>query len=212
MLISEETEKSAENWRVLQNATGVNMTSDIVRDEIALKVTWIDFLENAKMAKGTFADISKELDGLIFLNNTAEGVFRDVFGRYHKYMASSEGMPHPFNMADGFCAPRAPESVNRFGRLVFHNPFKASADGNLFALGDYFGAEYADNPYAGQADNTLKVWEEIDPLFFRYLHVLYKFRCAYFHGDLPLSKQNSELARTAYQSLHELFSAILYDV
>lgn len=210
MLTSKETKKSAENWRSLQKATGVNMTSDIVRDEIALRVTWIDFLEIAKMATGTFTDISSELDGLAFLTSTSkEGAFRDIFRKYHKYMASEEGIVHRFNMADAFCAPRAPESVNQFGRLVFHNPFKESAAGNLFDLEDYFGAEYADNPYAGQADNSLKAWEEIDPLFFRYLHVLYKFRCAYFHGDLPLSKQNNKLARTAYQSLHELFPAIL---
>ena len=132
MLTSDESRTSANKRRTLGQATGVDSSSDIVRDEVALKVTWIDFLENAKMTEGTFADISKELGGLAFLTSTSkEGVLRNIFGRYHEYMASEEGIVHPFNLADAFYAPRAPESVNRFGRLVFNNPFQVSADGNL---------------------------------------------------------------------------------
>ena len=208
LLSSGDGEMTAEKHRALQEASGVNMTSDIVRDEVSANVSWIDFLENAKMSEGVFSDIPKELDGLAFLTSTTEdGVFRDVFRAYHRYMASEEGMPFPPNLADAFCVPKAPQSINRFGRLIFHDPFMPPENGTLFSMDNFLGAEYANEPYLGQAGD-LKEWEKIDPLFFRYLHVLYKFRCAYFHGDLPLNKQNNELARTAYQSLHELFPTV----
>lgn len=208
MLNSDDSEISAEKHRALQEASGLNMTSDIVRDEVSAKVSWIDFLETAKMSEWVFSDISKELDGLAFLTSTTEdGIFRDVFRAYHTYSSSEQGRVHPFNMADAFSAPKAPQSIGRFGRLIFHNPFESSASGSLFSVEDFLGTEYANGPYLGQISD-LKAWEEIDPLFFRYLHVLYKFRCSYFHGDLPLNKQNNELARTAYQSLHELFPAV----
>lgn len=208
MLSSDGGDVAAEKYRELQRASGLNMTSDIVRDEISAEVSWLNFLEAAKIAEGTFSDISKELDGLAFLTTTSEeGVFRDIFVGYHEYSSSAEGMTDPFDMRNAFCDPKAPQSINRFGRLIFHDPFKSSANGSLSSVEDFLGAEYANDPYSGQTGN-LKEWEEIDPLFFRYLHVLYEFRCAYFHGDLPLNKQNNELARTAYQSLRELFPAV----
>lgn len=204
------SQESAEKWITLQQATGLNMTSDIVRDEIATTCCGLDFLEQAKLAIGTFSDIAEQLQGLVFLDSEAgKEVFRSVFLKYHEFMASEEGIVQPFNLADAFSEPRAPRSVKRFGRLIFHNPQLTSDPGNLFSLADYFGSIYATAPYQGQTNAQLRAWETIDPLFFRYLHVLYKFRCAYFHGDLPPNKQNNELARTAYQSLHEIFPAIL---
>lgn len=204
------SQKSAEKWELLQRATEINMTSNIVRDEIAATCRSLDFLEQAKSARGTFSDISNQLDGLVFLDNEAgNDVFRNVFSRYHKFMASEDGIVEEFNLADAFSEPRTPRSVMRYGRLIFHDPFSNSAPGDLFSLQDYFGSEYANAPYLGQTDVQLRKWEAIDPLFFRYLHVLYIFRCAYFHGDLPLNQQNNELARTAYQSLHEIYPAIL---
>ncbi len=206
----ESNKKSAEKWLTLQKATGLNMTSDIVRDEIATTCYSLDFLECAKSEIGIFSDITNQLNGLVFLNSApGKEVFRDVFSRYHEYMASAEGIVYPFNLADAFLAPKAPCSVKRFGGLVFHDPFLTSEHGSLFSLEDYFGSEYAIAPYQGQTDTQLRAWETVDPLFFRFLHVLYQFRCAYFHGDLPASKQNNEMARTAYLSLHELFPAIL---
>ena len=42
-------------------------------------------------------------------------------------------------------------------------------------------------------------------LFERYLWVLYRFRSAYFHGDLDPEKSDiQELARNAYDSLREI--------
>ena len=206
----EENQQFAEKWLALQKATGLNMTSDIVRDEIATTCHSFDFLECAKSEIGMFSKIANQLSGLVFLNSEpGNEVFRDVFLRYHKYMASEEGIAYPFNLADAFSAPKAPSAVKRFGRLVFHDPLITTDHGSLFSLEDFFGTEYANAPYQGQTDAQLRAWETVDPLFFRYLHVLYQFRCAYFHGDLPPSKQNNEMARTAYLSLHELFPAIL---
>ncbi|MEN8185497.1 MAG: hypothetical protein ABFR05_00050 [Bacteroidota bacterium] len=203
-------QKSADKWRELQRGTGLNMTSEIVRDEINTTCSSFDFLELAKTATGLFSDISKELDGLIFLDkNIGKDVFRDIFSRYHQYMASAEGIVHPFILSEAFANPRAPESIVRIGRLVFHNPYLSSDPGNLFNLGDYFGSDYSADTYLGQSIQKLKDWEIIDPLFFKYLLVLYKFRCAYFHGDLPPNRQNNELAKSAYQSLYEIFPAIL---
>lgn len=179
-------QKSAEKWTTLQQATGLNMTSDIVRDEIAMTCCGLDFLEQAKSAIGTFSDIAEQLQGLVFLDSEAgQEVFQSVYLKYHKFMASGDGIVQTFNLADAFSAPRAPCSVKRFGRLIFHDPLLSSQPGNLFSLVDYFGPEYATEPYQGQPDGQLRDWEAIDTLFFRYLHVLYKFRCAYFHGDLP---------------------------
>lgn len=204
------SQKSAEKWIKLQQATGLNMTSDIVRDEIATTCSSLDFLEQAKSAIGTFSDIAEQLQGLVFLDSEAgKEIFRNVFLKYHEFMASEMGMVQPYNLAEAFSEPRTPCSVKRFGRLIFHDPLLTSEPGNLFSFEDFFGSEYAAAPYQGQTNEPLRVWETIDPLFFRYLHVLYKFRCAYFHGDLPPNKQNNELARTAYQSLHEIFPAIL---
>ena len=209
-LRQEANQKSAEKWRALQTATGLDMTSDIVRDEIATTCHSLDFLERAKSATGLFSDIAEQLNGLVFLNSeSGNEIFQDIFLKYHNYIASPVGMADPYNLAEAFSTPRAPHSVKRFGRLVFHNPFLASLPGNLFSLEDYFGSEYANAPYQGETNTQLNAWETIDPLFFRYLHVLYQFRCAFFHGDLPPNRQNNDLARTAYLSLHELLPAIL---
>lgn len=204
------TQKSAEKWMTLQQETGVNMTSDIVRDEIASSCHGLDFLEQAKSAIGTFFDIYGQLNGLVFLDSEeGKEIFRNIFRKYHEFMASPEGISQTFNLAEAFSEPRAPHSVKRIGRLIYHVPYLSTDPGNLFSLSDYFDSRYVATPYQGHTDPQLQAWEAIDPLFFRYMHVLYKFRCAYFHGDLPSNTQNNELARTAYQSLHEIMPAIL---
>jgi len=196
--------------RTLMQATGVNMTSDIVRDEINKPNNALEFLELSKNASGLFADISIELEGLIFLDeNEGEDVFQDIFSRYHQYMASSQGMTETFTLSDAFESPKSPKSVARIGRLVYHNPFETNADGTLFKLEDYFGANYGAHPYGGQTPANQRTWEMVDPLFFKYLLVMYKFRCAYFHGNLSPNRQNDDLAKSAYQSLYKLFSSII---
>jgi len=202
--------QSEQKWRTLMQGTGVNMTSEIVRDEINKSNSCIDFLELAKNASGLFSDISNQLEGLVFLDKEdGKNVFQDIFSQYHQYMASAQGIVEVFDLAQAFQSTKSPESTIRIGRLVYHNPFKSNTDGTLFNLENYFGLDYSNAPYGGQAQQKLKDWEMIDPLFFKYLFVLYKFRCAYFHGDLSPNKQNDELAKSAYQSLYEIFTSIV---
>jgi hypothetical protein len=201
-------EELAKKWRRLQQSTGQNMTSNIVREEIGHTCHSFDFLEKAKSAAGLFDDAQKLLEGLVFLDSVPGGeVFQHVYISYYRYMDTEQGRVSPFNLAYAFSSPYAPSSVKRYGRLIFHHPYELSEPGSLFSLEDYFGSEYANAPYQGQIDLKLKQYEEFDPLFFRYLYVLYLFRCAYFHGDLLPIKQNNELAKAAYLSLHELFPA-----
>jgi hypothetical protein len=161
------------------------------------------------MKQGSFGDMSIELDGVTFLNkNQANDIFQNIFSKYHKYMASEEGIVEPFNLAEAFTPPKAPKSITRIGRLIYHNPYNLNDQGNLFTLSDFFGSEYNLNPYTG-ATGKLRDWEIVDPLFFKYLHLLYKFRCAYFHGDLPPNNLNNNLAKAAFESLYEIFPAII---
>lgn len=202
--------KSEKKWKTLQKATSLDMSSDIVRDEINQSNVFFDFLELSKKSRGIFSDISNQLDGLTFLNTNKENdVFRDIFLKYHKYIGSEQGIVEPFNLSDAFIRTKSPESIIRKGKLIYHNPFLSNDSGTLFNLEDYFGTTYASQPYQGQVQQKLKDLEIIDPLFFKYLFVLYKFRCAYFHGELPSTEQNNELAKAAYQSLYKLFPAIL---
>ena len=124
-------------------------------------------------------------------------------------MASEQGIVETFDLAQAFQPTKSPESTVRIGRLVYHNPFESNNPGTLFNLENYFGVDYSNGPYSGQAQQKLKDWEIIDPLFFKYLLVLYKFRCAYFHGDLSPNRQNDKLAKSAYQSLYEIFPSII---
>jgi hypothetical protein len=207
---------SANVYIALQKATGLNMSSNIVRDEIGRSCSIFDFLHNAKSLSASYAKNVSELSGLIFLGtSSASEPFYSIFSRYHQQMASDEGIVAPFNLADAFKVPFAPESVERLGRLLFHNPFKDNSKGSLFGVTDFFGPIYAGEPYVGQIDrnggplDAKQKYEKIDPLFFRYLRLLYDFRCAYFHGSLAATEQNNELARTAYTSMRDIFPAIL---
>ena len=206
----------ADRYRELQQATGLDMSSNILRDEIGRSCSIFDFLDNAKSLSLGYAKNNKELGGLIVLGtSSASEPFSSIFSRYHLYMATEEGIVHPFNLADAFKEPFAPASVKRYGRLLFHKPFTDNSQGSLFGVSDFFGSTYAGNPYVGQTDNNghpnrrKQKYEQIDPLFFRYLRFLYDFRCAYFHGALTASEQNNDLARTAYTSLREMFPSIL---
>jgi hypothetical protein len=202
--------ESEQKLRRLQQATGINMTSQIVRDEINKSLSVIDFLELSKNASGLFSDIATELEGLVFLDkNGGKETFQNIFLHYHEYMASEQGILEEYNIAQAFESPYSPESVIRIGRLVYHNPFNLNTAGTLFNLEDFFGVRYAAQPYNGQAIAKIREWEMADPLFFKYLLVLYKFRSAYFHGELPPNSQNDELAKAAYLSLYELFPSIL---
>ena len=102
---------------------------------------------------------------------------------------------------------KAQNRLKRYGRLIYHNPYTSQASGSLTKIEDYFGANYENDPYMG-AGHQLENWERVDPLFFRYLELIYQFRCDYFHGDLPMNSVNNELARTAYLSLYEIFPAV----
>lgn len=202
--------QSEQKWRTLMQGTGINMTSEIVRDEINKSNSCLDFLELSKNATGLFSDVSIQLKGLIFLDKEeGKNVFQDIFSRYHQYMASEQGIVETFNLAQAFQSPKSPESVVRIGRVIYHNPFTSNTTGTLFNLEDYFGINYANQPYDGQAQANLRAWEMVDSLFFKYLFVLYKFRCAYFHGDLSPNRQNDELAKSAYHSLYEIFDSII---
>jgi len=209
--------ESAERYRTFQQATGVNMSSDIVRNEIGRSCSVFDFLNNVKKESASYSSDTKELDGLIFLNSKGSNdVFLDIFKRYHDFMASEEGIVLPFNLADAFGERFAPSSVKRYGQLLFHNPFEDNTNGKLFNLSDFFSSNYAANPYLGQTTRNgqpsqeKQQYEVVNPLFFRYLNLLYEFRCAYFHGSLPITEQNNELARTAYTSLREIYPAIIH--
>lgn len=202
--------KSEQKWRTLMQEAGINMTSEIVRDEINKSNSCVDFLELAKNASGLFSDVSNQLGGLVFLDKEdGKDTFQDIFSQYHQYMVTAQGMVEPFDLALAFQSTKSPESIVRIGTLVYHNPFNSNAPGTLFNLEDYFGVDYANAPYDGQTQPNCRSWEMIDPLFFKYLFVLYKFRCAYFHGDLSPNKQNDELAKSAYESLYEIFSSII---
>ena len=130
-------------------------------------------------------------------------------------MASLDGIAEDLDFADAFCYPKAPASVSRIGRLLFHTPFADNSSGSLFELKDFFGTEYAKNPYSGQMKKNgnpnveKQMYERMHPLLFRYLNLLYDFRCAYFHGELPITEHNNQLAKYAYQSLRELYPAIM---
>lgn len=202
---------SAEKWEKLGEISGYDVTSEIVRDEINGTNSSLDFLERAKNSSGLFSNISKELEGLTFLNKgQGKDVFQDVFSRYHQYMASpTGGLSEIFNLHQAFENPKSPQSIERVGRLIYHNPFKSNSDGVIFSLKDFFGQSYEVTPYSGQNDDKLKDWELIDPLFFKYLLVLYKFRCTYFHGELSPNRQNDELAKSAYESLYLLYNSIV---
>jgi len=202
-------EASTIRWEQLQTATGLNMTSNILRDEIARNCSAIDFLIAAKNNITLFSDIEQELNGFIHLRERGDNnVYDNIFRKYHSYMASADGITRNYNLVAAYLHPWSPKSIKRYGGLIFHDPFEDNSEGSLFKLDDYFAQTYASSPYIGQRDQQLKNWEETDPLFFRYLHILYKFRCALFHGDLPPNNSNNELAKTAYLSLRVLFSAI----
>jgi len=201
--------KSADKWRTLQKATGLDMSSEIVRDEIGVSSSCINFLELANLSINMFQDIKKELSGLIFLDNgRGKDVFRSVFSKYHQYMASEENIVETFNLADAFAHPKAPADVKRVGRLVFHDALASNQTGSMTSLEDFFGTNYMNDSYQGQSEPKLRSWESVDPLFFRYLLVLYKFRCAYFHGDLPINSANNKLAQAAYESLMAIYPEI----
>lgn len=200
---------SKQKWREFQRATGVNHTSDIVRDELAKSCPYFDFLAAAKKSAAQIEGLHQLCDGLVFLGGSSS-VFRELFQGYHTFMASEEGIVHPFNLSDAFVPPKAPSSLERYGRLLFDNPLVAIEDGTLFSIDDVFGPAYAKNRYPGQSENAR--FEQADPLFFRYLIMLYKFRCAYFHGDLLPTAANNMLAKAAYESLYDLMSVAVGNV
>ena len=215
VLSSLKDDLAADRYCGLQAATGVDMSSDIVRDEIGRSCSVLDFLHNAKSTPDVYTLDAKELDGLVFLSTRgADNIFLKTLARYHEFMASPAGMVGQFNLADAFTTPFAPSSVQRVGRLLFHHPFKNNSDGDLFSIEDFFGSDYAQVPYGGQTTRDDKPnlckqkYEKVDPLFFRYLKLLYKFRCDYFHGSVQITEKNNELARTAYISLREICAAI----
>jgi len=207
-LLSVQNQNSADKWRRLQHTTGLDMSSDIVRDEIASSCTIFDFLKYAKLSISIFSDIKLELNGLVFLDSDND-IFRSIFAKYYQYMASEEGIVERVDFAEAFTFPKAPTAVKRIGMLVFHDALFSNQAGTMTSLEDFFGSSYASNPYQGQMNSQLRSWEMVDPLFFRYLLVLYKFRCAYFHGDMPLNGPNNKLAQTAYQSLMAIYPEII---
>ena len=202
--------QSAGKWQQLQAATGLNMTSETVRDEIAAKSNILEFMAQAKAAKNLFPQLPKHLDGLVFLDREEGlGVFQDLFGKYHASMASTQGITQSSNLAEVFETPQAPKSITRLGSLVFHNPFLDNSSGSLFALRDFFGSNYENTPYMGATSANYSQLEQTDPIFFTYLEILYTFRCAYFHGDITPNQRNNELAKAAFTSLRGIFPAIL---
>ena len=213
---SSKDKESAKRYSSLEKATSLNMSSNIVRDEIGRSNPVFEFLSNAKSQLPIFSENSKEIEGITFLNTReSDNLFFDIFSRYHAHMASEEGIMTAFDLNDAFQAPYAPTSIKRYGQLLFHDPFEDNSNGTLFELKDFFGPVYAGSPYLGQTTRSgqpspeKQLYERTNPLFFRYLNLLYEFRCAYFHGDLPVTEQNNELARSAYTSLRTIYPAIL---
>jgi hypothetical protein len=207
---SARDERSEKKWLSLQGATGINMSSDILRDEIGRTCNVLRFLASAKARAATFPKCNSELGGLIFLN---EGDGRDVFDhvviKYHEHCSGEAGILDSFDLSKAFSKPFAPDAVCRYGALLFHDPNGVSSPGRLFTLADIFGTSYAKSPCCSQSRKPFSDWEKTDSLFFRYLKILYEFRCAFFHGDLPPNRSNNELAMFAYLSLRDLFPAII---
>ncbi|MEO1485943.1 MAG: hypothetical protein AAFU57_09355 [Bacteroidota bacterium] len=202
--------QSEEKWNKLMDTMGIDLTPQIVGDEIAQTTPLLDFLELSQNSQDIFADIQTELKGTTFLDkNNGKSVFQHIFSKYLEFAASEQGIVEPMNLALAFEFPKSPKSTKRIGRFIYHNPFESNSEGTLFSLKDYFGTDYASNPYQGQTHAKLSEWEKEDPLFFKYLFVLYKFRCAYFHGNITPNLENIELAKAAYISLYEIFSAII---
>jgi hypothetical protein len=207
---------AAARYRALQSATGVDMSSNILSDEIGRSNSVFDFMSSVKTLSASYTSTSKEQDGFTFLDTRQAGnIYWAIRTKYNAFTSSEQGIVLPHDLANGFRSPFAPESVERYGRLVFHNPFGNNSNGTLFNLGDYFGSRYAGSPYKGEekrdgAPNTdSRKYENLDPLFFRYLKLLYDFRCAYFHGSLSSNEETNELARSAYTSLREIYPALL---
>ena len=210
LVSSSEDEESAKRYSKIQKAIGLDMNSNIVNDEIGRTNSVFEFFSNVKSHPSIFEKNSLEINGISFLStHSSENLFFDIFTRYHDYMASEEGIVTTFGLNDAFQAPFAPSSIKRYGKLLFHDPFQDNSNGRLFGLINFFGQIYAEKPYIGQENRQHQAYEKVNPLFFRYLNLLYVFRCAYFHGDLPVTEQSNELARSAYTSLREIYPAIL---
>ena len=203
--------ESADVYRALQGASGLDTTCDVVRDEIIRSCAVFDFFSCAKRSREMQSECAGELNGIAVLSTRgAGGVFLDIVKKYREYMASESGMASRADMRMAFVAPLAPKSVERHGRILFHRPYECNQDGKLYGISDYFGSEYGRNPYRGAKEGSPKrKYEGKNPLFFRYLSLLYQFRCLYFHGDLAVTEQNNELARAAYSSLRQIYPAIM---
>ena len=203
-------EKSESKWSSLQASTGINMSSEILRDEIGRSCSVLQFLANAKGSDGAFSKCKSELDGLIFLNEgVGRDVFRNIVAKYYDHTASAAGIMEPFDLRQAFSKPLMPDAVSRHGALLFHDPNGRVSAGSLFTLSDIFGDSYASSPCSSQPQTPFSDWESTDPLFFRYIKILYEFRCLLFHGDLPPTRTNNDLAMFAYLSLRDLFPAIV---
>ena len=155
--------------------------------------------------------------GIVFLKPGVDPVFKDLYFNYKRWMMT--------RMWERFDAHRISTElqnigIKHYGRMLIHD-LKTKGSSPVGSLNDIYGKGYTgliskvSNCTKSQLRKKTKdldksvVWscklaEGGDP-FKRYLLILYKFRSAYFHGDLePRSKVTQELAKNAYLSLRSI--------
>jgi len=188
----------------LNESTGVDTTSNVLRLNITNSNHIIDFMEQCKLHYKTVGVTENLVNDLIFLDKkNGINIFDALYRKYHEYISSSQGIVYPCNFSEIFDDIKSPKSIHQIGRLVFRNHLKSDDDGSLFKMNDFYESNTLDNFYSGINGN--QNFEQIDTLFFRYLFLLYKFRSAYFHGDFILNHKTNKLAKFAYLSLLEIF-------
>ncbi|ODB94966.1 hypothetical protein A3194_20090 [Candidatus Thiodiazotropha endoloripes] len=203
-------------WECIQSITGHDMSMEICRDELSANCSIIDFFENAKKCANIyFQKHNQKLDGLAIIDSLTSDKDNQTItigSQLDQYInpTDTKTVSLPSIALNNSLKP---DSVERHGRLLFHNPYISSETFNLFGfrfnLGDYFGAEYSQSPYNGEQKEKYRSLESSDPLLYRYLDLLYTFRSSYFHGDLASTTNNNKLARSAYESLREIYLFLL---
>jgi len=189
---------------LIQTATGVDTSSDILRLGITNSNPIIDFMEQCKLHYKAIGVTKNLVNDFIFLDKEdGINIFNPLYKKYHEYIASSQGMAYASNFSEIFDDIKSPKSIQQIGRLVFRYHLESDDDGSLFEMSDFYDADTLSDLYSGINGN--QAFEQIDALFFRYLFLLYKFRSAYFHGDFILNHENNELAQSAYLSLLEIY-------
>lgn len=173
----------------------------------------IDFLELAQLNPA----LKQHCKGVAFLKPGEDELFKYLYLNYKKMM--TDRMWESFD-AHSISTELQGMGVNHYGRLLIHD-LQTVGSSPIGDLNYLFGAGYSGlltrirNKTRSQLRRELRninnsvIWscklvEGGDP-FKRYLLVLYKFRSAYFHGNLDPSNSDTQLlACNAYLSLRSI--------